>query len=511
MRTAVPIALLLLVAVAGAEERSLESRVNEAIDRGAANLLSHQATDGSWNKDDKVHPLGRTALCAFALLHAGYGRDHHSIERALAFLDIKPGFEPHSTYEAGVILLLLNALGSEYRGRIHEICDWLLSHYDEGRRLWGYPDGVHDLSNTQYAVFGLKVGALHGYKIPRDFWRSVSEGVLRLQARDGGFRYRPGSIASGSMTHAGLLVLLFANQELGLKRPPREVKSAMDRAHKWYEEHYRVDHLPVGHGWSKAHYYYYMYGLERYGQFFKRKTIAGHDWYREGAEELLGLQKDGGEWGRLEETAFAILFLRKVTFTAPKARRIGEPAAVKTAKKPPEPGPPRPDKDVPCLRRWLVAGPFFSAKHEDDMLFEAHFKLSRARPGPGVRAGKKKWLAYESPEDGIDLQLAAGKGAFCSYYAAQYLFADEATKALLWLGTDDGFRVYLNGEQVGASLHHGYLGDDAATVPLELRAGRNLLIIKVSNAEHYAKLRARLTDANRANPATIRASLRRKE
>ena len=58
--------------------------------------------------------------------------------------------------------------------------------------MWAYPDGVHDLSNTQYAVFGLKVGTLHGYRVPRDFWRSVSEGVLRLQARDGGFRYRFG-------------------------------------------------------------------------------------------------------------------------------------------------------------------------------------------------------------------------------------------------------------------------------------------------------------------------------
>ena len=108
-------------------------------------------------------------------------------------------------------------------------------------------------------------------------------------------------------------------------RPPPKVRKALKAGHAWFAKNYRVDTTPWGRGFHKGHYYYYMYGLERYAQIFQFKTIGGHDWYREGAEELLKRQDERGSWGRLEDTSFAILFLRKVTFTAPRKRTVDEP------------------------------------------------------------------------------------------------------------------------------------------------------------------------------------------
>ena len=89
-RSALPFALLLLLVVGlhADEDLPLEARVNTAIDRGAQNLIGRQAEDGSWNKEDKVHPLGRTALCTFALLHAGLTKDDEPIRKATVFLNI---------------------------------------------------------------------------------------------------------------------------------------------------------------------------------------------------------------------------------------------------------------------------------------------------------------------------------------------------------------------------------------------------------------------------------------
>ena len=110
--------LALGVPPAAAGEDPLPARVNRAIDRGAANLVSRQAADGSWQKEDKVHPLGRTALCAFTLLHAGRPAEDPSIRRAMESLGIPAGYggrvAPRSTYEASCLVLLLNALGKGY-------------------------------------------------------------------------------------------------------------------------------------------------------------------------------------------------------------------------------------------------------------------------------------------------------------------------------------------------------------------------------------------------------------
>jgi hypothetical protein len=495
---------ILLVLLAGAQaEESLGVRVNEALDRAAAHLITKQNADGSWNKEDKVHPLGRTALCTYALLHTGLAKDHPAVAKGMAFLAAQ-GFKPNSTYEAGCFLLLLHTYGSTYDQHIQRICAWLAGNLDQTKKLWGYPDGRPDLSNTQYAVFGLKVGEMHGFDVPKSLWRSLIRGVSWRQHENGAFIYRDDYLYGGSMTHAGLMVLHFAGEALG--KTPGGVKQAMARGRKWYEQNYSVTHVPYGRGHHKGHYYYYMYGLARYAEIFGLKKIAGHDWYREGAEELLRRQGDNGAWGRLEETCFAILFLRKVVFTRPTVRQQGPVKARKTKK----PERPRPDENVPFQREWLLAGPYRGHRRDDDMLFLEHVKIARAKPAAGRKAGKGSWEAHRSPEDEVDLKKAAGAGDGSTYYAALYLHATAATDAVLWIGTDDGCQVYLNGEQLLEGHHHDYSGDDFYRVPLALAAGRNLLLVKVENANYYAKLKARLSGPQGGPLAGVAASLKRR-
>ncbi|MGQ0615280.1 MAG: hypothetical protein ACT4PV_16230 [Planctomycetaceae bacterium] len=94
------LALLLAAAAAAPAGEGLESRVDLAIDRAAVHVDSRRAAGGSRLKEDAVHPKGRTALCAYALRHAGRGEDHPSIVAALSLLEASGPIEAISTCEA---------------------------------------------------------------------------------------------------------------------------------------------------------------------------------------------------------------------------------------------------------------------------------------------------------------------------------------------------------------------------------------------------------------------------
>ena len=60
---------------------------------------------------------------------------------------------------------------------------------------------------------------------------------------------------------------------------------------------------------------YYLYGLERAGRLAGLRFFGRHDWYREGAEELVAIRTTTGAWqdahGPIISTCFALLFLAK--------------------------------------------------------------------------------------------------------------------------------------------------------------------------------------------------------
>ena len=483
------VALLAAPTRAADDQRAFPVRVNEAVDRAAAFLVTKQAEDGSWQKDDRVHPIGRTALCTYALLHAGYAPDDEPVRKALTFLGVADGYAtpvmPRSTYEAGCLLLLLHALGPAQDGNIRKVADWLVEVFNPGAGLWGYPDGTPDLSNTQYAALGLKVASLHGHTAPPRMWERLIGTVLSLQADCGAFRYRGGDMYRASMTHAALLTLRFAFECTG-ERPDKKARAAMKRAEDWLDETFRADAMPWGRGWTPHNLHYYLYGLERYAVIFGLDTIGGRDWYREGAEHLLATRKEDWSWGSLENTAFGILFLRKVALTEPTAHaRGGAPDDAKF----PEVRREHPAGDVPYVREWLVAGPFLGTPGEDDLLLEDHVNAVRAKPLPGAKAGKARWerLGTEQP------RLELGDRPWCAWWCAVWIVSDEERDAVLWLGSNDGARSWWNGEPLVDMHHHDTSDDDAYRVRVRLAAGRNLLLLQVENHTYGSHVVARVS------------------
>lgn len=290
--------------------------INRSIERGLAWLCAEQEIDGSWRSHADFGG-GMTALALYTLLKCGVAQDHPASRRALARL---LAGTPTRTYAAACELLALNALHQEeQRGRIADLAvaldDWRIGGY-------AYPDGDVDLSNTQYAVLGLRAAAQAGVPVSKKTWQELAYVALDHQTVDGGFSYHPGGSATGSMTCAGLGVLSICLEQLGEndRLPPtrmRQAEKALEAGTRWLALHWDLSKNPTGNGGDAGWYYYYLYGLERFGGVRGLERIGEREWYWEGAREILARQGDLGEWSSHGDpqasTCFALLFLKRAT------------------------------------------------------------------------------------------------------------------------------------------------------------------------------------------------------
>jgi hypothetical protein len=480
------------------QEPSLSRRVNEAVEKGIAWLRQQQNEDGSFRGHHAgSYAEGVTALALLALLKSSVSADDPVVRKGIEYLRYR---EFRHTYSTGVLLLLLDALGrKEYDDWAGKAAEWLIEKRNKNDRIWAYPDGSTDLSNTQYAILGLRAAARRGAAIPGEIWVDALEYLLRHQHDSGGFSYRSDRQPSGSMTLAGLAIAL-----ISLEEGRRDVRSAnrlrqyekmVDDAFDWYEHRYAIEWNPIGdaEGRTLDFLHYYLFSLERIGIFTGSKQIAGHDWYREGAEYLLAHQNADGSWkastshDSTGDTSFALLFLRRATVTlnAPRVRdkdrgteRRGEQPATDFAEKA-RLANLAVDPDLLFIRDWLTLGPF---DDPDDTALEASTIRERtAAPSRGSRQAGKVWQLLTSDRDFVDLQTSLGSRDQCVGYAFCWLHALRETEALLLLGSDDAIKVVLNGETIHTNHMLRTAKRDEDRVPVRLEAGTNRLLLKVKD------------------------------
>jgi CubicO group peptidase (beta-lactamase class C family) len=155
------------------------------------------------------------------------------------------------------------------------------------------------------------------------------------------------------------------------------------------------------------------------------------------------------------------------------------------------------------MKEWLLLGPIpaqeadvnpsaprvESARKmglEQDLLEKAGGE-ARISPKSGtkvdVRGGELKWKSHKSASDEVDLIDALGKHDFAVAYAAATFESQEDKTQLVGLGSDDGVRVWLNGELVHENPTPRALNVDDDVFSVKLKKGTNRLLIKVVNDE----------------------------
>lgn len=130
-------------------------------------------------------------------------------------------------------------------------------------------------------------------------------------------------------------------------------------------------------------------------------------------------------------------------------------------------------------RDWFMAGPYQEAGY-DAAYNTAHGPESAPFVSPhlGFGEGKPRFGHQPGFTDGGVHLLQTPQSAF---YIARSIFSPAERTLDLTLGSDDGIRVYLNGEEVYAN--NVQRGPAAATDPLTvtLRPGENTLVLKIIN------------------------------
>ncbi len=321
--------------------------VEQAIAGAVRFLKSLQNRDGSWDDADGRAPVGTSALVTLALLTAGEGPEDPAVARALAHLERFDANQLGTTYAVGLQTMVFSHVAQlepgKYKVELLNNVQWLeRAQIRPGDRFrwpgsWTYHDtkrGDGDNSNSQYALLGLYAASEAGISVKPEVWamaRQYWEIAQRQNGPDrGAWGYFPNDMqpASGSMTCAGIASLVicgsrrFQGSEILVGDRIRNCGEGgfdpvLQGGIDWLSAHFRVgENYGKGQTWK----YYYLYGLERTGRLSGLRFFGNHDWYFEGAEELVHEQdRLQGKWtgssmaesNPLIATSFALLFLAK--------------------------------------------------------------------------------------------------------------------------------------------------------------------------------------------------------
>jgi hypothetical protein len=315
--------------------------VERAIHDGMDYLKRHQRPDGSWIDFDTEAHTGTTSLVTLALLTAGEPVGSDSVSRALDYLRKFGPDQLKSTYAVSLQAMVFAAADpnrdqlklaanvrwlQEAQIKTDDRIDW------PGSWTYSILKTRHgDNSNTQYALLGLNAASEVGIPVKAEVWALSRTYWERYQHNDGGWGYTPESAAqaTGSMSCAGISSLIitglkqFQGRELLVGDQIQNcglggININLQRGIDWLSTHFRVgENYGSGQQWR----YYYLYGMERAGRLTGQRFFGNHDWYREGAEQLVHEQdRLDGAWrgaGPVEgqepvvTTSFALLFLAK--------------------------------------------------------------------------------------------------------------------------------------------------------------------------------------------------------
>jgi len=234
---------------------------------------------------------GYTALVTLALLYAGETYQSERLADAIAYLE---GVELGGTYAVAVRANVWALLPPRFEPLLEKDKAWLLAGFSQRIGGWNYEQEPNttrdDNSIRQYGTLGLWEAAKRGLAIEDRYWHLLEQNVMRMQMTDGGWNYQGDGPATGSMTTAGLMILfitqdfLHAPEAITLGRGTNNPnQAAIDRGVNWMNANFSA----VANPGRDLDFYYYLYGVERVGIAGGYKYFGGHDWYREGAAELI--------------------------------------------------------------------------------------------------------------------------------------------------------------------------------------------------------------------------------
>ena len=158
----------------------------------------------------------------------------------------------------------------------------------------------------------------------------------------------------------------------------------------------------------------------------------------------------------------------------------------------------RPMYSFPRESDWLVIGPYDNTDNKGLAVSyppENEINLSATYQG---KTGEVKWQKgqYRFTNGGLDFTRIFTPIEWVVAYALIDLISPDDRKVQLRIGSDDGVKVWLNGQVVWTNQVPRGLQLDQDIVPVELKKGNNRLLFKVDQETAEWGLIIRVTDEN---------------
>jgi len=135
------------------------------------------------------------------------------------------------------------------------------------------------------------------------------------------------------------------------------------------------------------------------------------------------------------------------------------------------------------IRSWLLNG--FHQDNPDNFwyyLTTNYLGINETSINPleGQVMGGKTWNCYNSENPYINLGEYCNNADYGACYAFVRIYTETSTSCQLWMGYDDGARVWLNGAEVLYDNRYGGFEADMTKINVTLSAGENRLLVKIS-------------------------------
>ncbi len=175
---------------------------------------------------------------------------------------------------------------------------------------------------------------------------------------------------------------------------------------------------------------------------------------------------------------------------------------------------------------WYIIGPFPNPRKSEinrlglDSIFPPEAVIDLNTMYNGIKGKNIKWQYIKTPENGyINLtdKIIPYELAVC--YAVTYIYSATNKIVPLYIGSDDGAKVFLNNKQLYRYLGVRIAEPDQAEISLDLKTGWNKLLIKIENNlggyAFYARISDRdstlIVNAEQKKPEDLKKKIKREK
>jgi hypothetical protein len=150
---------------------------------------------------------------------------------------------------------------------------------------------------------------------------------------------------------------------------------------------------------------------------------------------------------------------------------------------------------------WYILGPFSNPRKAGlnrrglDSVYLPETVVNLKMDYRGAGRQPIRWKYVQTPENGmLSLTDKISPSEMVVSYAVTYVFSPELCKATLFVGTDDGGKVFFNGKEVYRYAGERMAEPDQAEIQLAVKPGWNKLLLKIENNHGAYGFYARLLD-----------------